>query len=47
MTDALKAKLHELRGLPAEAEWFDFKEAKGGFDPEKLLKIGVATTGQR
>ncbi|HJW75681.1 MAG TPA: RNA-binding domain-containing protein [Thermoleophilia bacterium] len=36
MTEALDAKLHELRGLPAELEWFDFKEAKGGFDPEKL-----------
>ncbi len=35
-TAALKAKLHELRDLPAELEWFDFKEAKGGFDAEKL-----------
>lgn len=36
MTEALKAKLDELRGLPAELEWFDFKEAKRSFDPEKL-----------
>lgn len=36
MIEALKAKLDELRGLPAELEWFDFKEARGGFDAEKL-----------
>jgi ATP-dependent DNA helicase RecG len=36
MSEALKAKLTELRGLPAELEWFDFKEAKHSFDPEKL-----------
>jgi ATP-dependent DNA helicase RecG len=36
MTHALRQKLDELRGLPAETEWFDFKEAKTTFDPEKL-----------
>ena len=26
----------ELRGLPAELEWFEFKEGRTNFDPEKL-----------
>ncbi|MCZ7647437.1 MAG: putative DNA binding domain-containing protein [Planctomycetota bacterium] len=34
--DELRAKLDELLALPAETEWVEFKEAKTGYDLEKL-----------
>lgn len=34
--DDLEKKLAELRALPAETEWVEFKEAKASFDLEKL-----------
>jgi ATP-dependent DNA helicase RecG len=42
----LEAKLNELRGLPAELEWFDFKEAKNTFDSEKLGEFFSALSNE-
>jgi ATP-dependent DNA helicase RecG len=36
--DQLKTKFHELMALPKETEWLEFKEARSGYDFEKLGK---------
>jgi len=38
MQDELKKLLDQLRALPAETEWVEFKEAKNSFDFNKLGK---------
>ena len=34
--DELRAKLDELRSLPAETEWVEFKRASNSFDTDEL-----------
>jgi len=34
--DELKAKLREMRNLPAETEWVEFKKARNGFGERDL-----------
>ncbi len=42
----LKAKLDELMALPEEAEWVEFKEAKGGFDFDALGRYFSALSNE-
>lgn len=44
--DELVSKLNELRGLPAETEVFEFKEAKNGYDSRKLGKYFSALSNE-
>lgn len=44
--DELIQKLNELRGLPAETEVFEFKEAKNGYDFRKLGKYFSALSNE-
>ena len=39
--DELIQTLNELRGLPAETEVFEFKEAKSGYDSASWVNISL------
>ena len=36
--EQLKTKFHQLMALPKETEWLEFKEARSGYDFDKLGK---------
>ena len=40
--DELHAKLAELRRLPGETEWAEFKQAEASFDDDKLGRYFLA-----
>ena len=44
--DELVQKLNELRGLPAETEVFEFKEAKNSYDFRKLGRYFSALSNE-
>ncbi len=44
--EELKTLLDELRGLPKETEWVEFKEVKEGFDFRKLGKYFSALSNE-